>query len=85
MVRPDGLTSSVACRSAGTATVTVTRHARVLVDRRLQVNPDCTYDSTIVFSGAQLSGRGRLFFHMSFAGNRRLLDRAARTLKVLFG
>ena len=85
MVRPDGLTRSVACRSAGTATVTVTREALVLAERRLHVHPDCTYDSTIVFSAAQLPGHGRLFFHMSFAGNRQLLDRSARTLKVLFG
>jgi hypothetical protein len=85
MVRPDGLTSSVACRSGGTATVMVTRNARVLLDRRLHVNRDCTYDSTIVFTAAQLPGHGRLFFRMSFGGNRQLLARPARTLKVLFG
>jgi hypothetical protein len=85
MVRPDGLTGSVACQSDGTATVMVMRNARVLVDRRLHVNRDCTYDSTIVFTAAQLPGHGRLFFRMSFGGNRQLLARPARTLKVLFG
>jgi sugar lactone lactonase YvrE len=85
MVRPDGLTTSVACQSGGTATVMVTRNARVLVERRLHVNRDCTYDSTIVFTAAQVPGHGRLFFRMSFGGNRQLLARPARTLKVLFG
>jgi hypothetical protein len=85
MVRPDGLSNSVACRSGGTATVSVMRNARVLVERRLHVNRDCTYHSTVVFPAAQLPGHGRLFFHMSFGGNRQLLARPARTLKVLFG
>jgi hypothetical protein len=84
-VRPDGLTSSVACQSGGTATATVTRNARVLVDRRLHVNRDCTYDSTFVLTAAQLPGHGRLFFRIGFGGNRQLKARPARTLKVLFG
>lgn len=61
------------------------RNARVLVDRRLHVKQDCTYDGTIVFTAAQLPGHGRLFFRMSFGGNRQLKARPARTLKVLFG
>jgi sugar lactone lactonase YvrE len=85
MVRPDGLTKSIACRSGGTATVTVTWGGKVLATRRMPVSPGCTYDSTIVFTAAQLPRHGRLFFHMSFAGNRQLLARHARTLKVLFG
>jgi hypothetical protein len=63
----------------------VMRNARVLVDRRLHVNRDCTYDTTIVWAAAQLPGNGRLFFRMSFGGNRQLVGRPVRTLKVLFG
>lgn len=85
MVLPSGLTGSVACQSGGTATVTVTRDRKVIAARHLHVNPDCAYDSTVVFTAAHLPGHGRLFFHMSFGGNHQLLAGPARTLKVLFG
>jgi sugar lactone lactonase YvrE len=85
MVLSSGLTRSVACRSGGTAIVKVTRNGTVLAARRMHVSTDCTYDSAIVFTAKQLPGHGRLFFRMSFGGNRQLIARRAPTLNVRFG
>ena len=82
---PAGLTRSVACRSGGTATVTVTRDGQVLATHRMRVSKDCSYDSTVAFTAAQLPGHGRLSFRTSFGGNRQLMAGLAPTLHALFG
>lgn len=85
MFLPSGLTRSVACRSGGSATVTVTRDAKVLATRRVHVSTDCSYDTTVVFTAAQLPGYGHLSFRTSFSGNRQLAGGSARTLHARFG
>jgi NHL repeat len=80
-----GLTRSQACRSGGTATVTVTADGAPLTTRHVPVHRDCTYDLVVRFTAGQLPGSGRLLFHIAFAGNQQIRARRARTLAVLYG
>jgi hypothetical protein len=52
---------------------------------RMRVSKDCSYDSTVAFTAAQLPGTGRLSFRTSFGGNRQLMAGPAPTLHALFG
>ncbi len=85
VVPPAGVTRSVACRSGGTVTVTVTRNGKTLAARHVHVQLDCTYDGTIAFAGARLPARGHMQFHLGFAGNHQLNAHPAHIVEVAFG
>jgi sugar lactone lactonase YvrE len=85
VVPPAGVTRSVACRSGGAATVTVTRNGKTLATHRVHVQRDCTYDGTIAFTRATLPAHGHLQFHLGFAGNRQLNAHPAHMVDVVFG
>ncbi len=85
MVLIHGLTHPVACRTRGKTTITATLANKTVARHTVRVSNNCTYVSTFTFTTSQLTGSGRMSFHMHYAGNHQLRSRQARTLNVLYG
>jgi hypothetical protein len=77
-----GLSDQVGCKTQGAVTVTVTRGTKVIARHRVDVSTGCTYTTTFSFPDAERRGSGRVGVHVTFAGNRQLRARSARTLHV---
>jgi NHL repeat len=85
LILPRGLGHAAACRTRGTVTITATTAHKVIALHHVKMSAACTYTSIFRLTATQLPGSGRASFRMSYAGNRQLRARQARTLNILYG
>jgi hypothetical protein len=83
IILPHGLSKKVAYQSHSKATVTATLNGTKIARHTVRVAKAGTYTSTFTFTN--LTGSGRIRFHMRFTGDHQLRARQARTLNVLYG